>query len=516
MKLLIAILILISAPAYAAELPTPESFGAVGDGQHDDAAALDKFFNSWKPANLNRSISLALTPGKTYAYATPVVVTCGATGVNFRLILSGNGSRMLYTGGTGRGYAFSLGRYSDGETEVKKGFYCAIRDVSFDVNNSGTDGNVLLSYADFTVLESVRISGNASEASLKIQNSNSNLFQNVSIAGGDIGALFGDTVNAFNWTGGRVQQCRVGIHYTGTVFSLDGIDCSLCGEACVEIENASHGEVRLYTERLGPRARGNDAACVRLNNCDDVHISGSLNCANGRVQDGTHAGYGCDVKDSRCITIDGSGYLPQRAFVRAVNSSQVVIAETASCATTGGDTAYPNAQPASLTRGLRNHAAIFLAGKSIAPIGGVTIPPLTDAKWVKQSDAAILNENIADYRGDGLATVVSFPRSDPASRLVLNGVPVTSGRYALEARVRLVRFLEPDVTQRHSDLALAYVQLRIGNERKVVYPRLGDGWQDVRVEVNTDTPGALQAHLGIVTNFEPVVVAVDFLRVVKQ
>ena len=75
--------------------------------------------------------------------------------------------------------------------------------------------------------------------------------------------------------------------------------------------------------------------------------------------------------------------------------------------------------------------------------------------WAKSDGAMILAESQGDYQGNALAEVASFAHDNPASHFIFAHVGATIGEtYRMELRARLLRFHEPVVLKRSSDLAM--------------------------------------------------------------
>jgi len=490
-------------------VPTPEDFCAVGDGVADEFLALERVFNSWSISHLYRdSVALALRPGKTYAFEQPLRVHCGTSVGKFKLRLYGNGATLAYRGDpVPDAYALQVGH----RERDQKAFYTHISDLYLDAGNDCA-GGLFLGYGDFCLYENVLVTGKAHEANIRVMHQNSLSFQGVSTSGGEIGALFGPVTNVFHWHAGKVQNHRRGIVYSGGVFALEQIDLSFIREWAIVVQNGSSGRIACYTEKTGADIINDPGGCVLLHDANSIIVEGLLNCGGG--SDRRSAGYAVRcVEGTGNIRVDARAKGCQRAFVDADESCQrIVVGPTASCATGG----HSSAQPCPLDDGARfqNLAALYLMDAA-HPAAPASIAPVELDAWIKNSGAVVLGEVQPDQRGDGRAQVASFPESAPASGFEFQYRGAAVGEvYRMELRARLVRFHEPDIEQRATDLALLRMRIVEGSAGSAQHHvRMGPGWQDYVLDLSVEAGNTLVFFVMNKSLSDPIDVAIDFIRV---
>ncbi len=504
--------------AYSLELDThhfvrrPEDYGAVGDGTTDDYDALNAFFNGYASVTgIEDSISLALTPGKTYLFDTPITITGGTTGANFKMNLQGNGAVLKYTGGASKGYALRIGDY----TNTKKMFWSRWSDFELQEENDG-DGGLLLDYGDFCVFENLRCIGDYSGAAIKVQNNNSLTFIDVNTGGADTGVLFGDIVNVFKWLGGKVQQHDIGIHYKGSVFSIEQVDISLCDEIGLKLEDAGAGRIHLYTEAIGPGTAANTAKVVLLDNVHSTIIGGAVNATNGTNSSRTHAQWAIKCENGCTdITIEASGTCPQQAFVEASSDCRnIYVAPMANSAANAADERTQGPLiPGTDPQVIYAPRATFLRNKSDSAAPTSLLPDLL-SDWTIGANSGVLTGTYDDFEETGTAQAVEFT-DNVSTASFSNSLSVTAGEtYRLEGRTRLLAFDQPTQSSRvDGDMAMLRVRFWDGTTGFETNVRQGDQWQDWYYDVIVPAgKTSITVMLICRTNWEAFDMLVDFVR----
>jgi len=508
-------------------IKTPEDFGPIGVGA-DDNETLDAFFNEEKVDNANGSIVRAFSPGATYRLSHEIVVA-PTTGWNFRFLLYGNHATIRWIGGQNTGSCLRFGNYAEGNSDLyKKAFWSKLMDFQIEtsVPEGGGDVGLTMDFADFTVLENVKIAGFSKQIFSQVCKSMT--WQNINLAGGEIGAEFGQIVNVFNWLGGKVQQCNKGIVYRGGVFTIQGIDLSYVKMVGCELNKAGAGAVRFYSERIGsvgpndPPTPNNTAKVLHIIDSSNIEVLGSLNCTNGPASSGTHAAWGAKIENSRNIRIRASGKLPQVAFVEAdANCRNVIVDELAFCNDDIGDIGVPTSGPVipgvSTVRPpiLRAPSATYLydASNEQAP---VSLAPSDLASWTFSPTAELLNEIHENFERTGNAQAVRWHESSSTAQVKFQIQNVAAGEvYRFEGRTRLLRFTEPDPAQRGSNMAILRVRgFGTANVGQQVTVRLGEQWQDWYFDYVVPTAEfAVTFFLLPATNWEQYDMLVDFVRI---
>ncbi len=291
-----------------------------------DDALLNSMFNGQQPYPLSYadSVVVELAAHREYAIFEPLKINAGTHGKNFRLIVRGNGARILYCGGKGHGPAFRVGRNADDVTNDKgaEAIFCTFEDVEFAAGDYGADELLYLENVSFSSFRDCQIRGPGNRSvgvGVRMENCKSVRLDQFSIGYCDIGLKSGEVNNVFSWTGGKVHHANVGIYHDGSVFDINTVDCSWCSEYAAVLSKASKGRLHLYTERSGA------TAVVKLQDCRCVTVAGLLNCKNGYTD--VRIPVGAEVYDSEKITFENCECLmPLSGQMVANHSSTVTIA----------------------------------------------------------------------------------------------------------------------------------------------------------------------------------------------
>ncbi len=227
-----------------------------------------------------------------------------------------------------------------------------------------------------------------------------------------------------------IESCSM-LHILGPDFSLN--------ENGIQLNRVALADIVAYFERQGSREAFDLSALIDLVDCRHITIRKSwLNCANGSVGDGTHAGYGV-----RCmgvtghVTIKDSEFkLAQRAYVDAGDHTENIVIEN--CTKDEGADWYrgtitPVRGNVIVKENKPQVPHIFLAQSNV-------LDPVHVSQWDYEEEAEYANG------------VISLPKTTgPNSRLRATGTTKCRGvRFAV--KVRLVDMIAPP-EERDSDMA---------------------------------------------------------------
>jgi hypothetical protein len=296
---LLAMVLLVLLARCAFAQVTPEHYGAKGDGITDDSVALQMFF-------ADKQTAIELSPNKRYRFTEPLTI---GHGKYFTQDFRGNGSRLIYAGGPGKGYPLRFG-----EEGAMRGQYCHWQGLKLGIDGEA-DGGLLVSHGDFTLFTGLMVNGTCREASLRIWQGYSITLQQVFLNGGRYGIMAGigdgSSANVFAVRDGRILA-DASIRYSGTTFTFDNVDCSNWSDAAVHLTGAQYGRIHLYTETRA--AMTADSAVIRAIRCRSLFISGMLNASK-------RADYCLDVAECADVFNVGFGNGPRKQFIRVDSKS---------------------------------------------------------------------------------------------------------------------------------------------------------------------------------------------------
>lgn len=414
----------------------PEWWGAKGDNTTDDAVALRRMFAI--PSNLNWTDAQGaeheyhFASGKHYKTTEQLVLKSVTSGrFASRWIIRGSGSYLIGSNIAGGG-TLKLGDVAAG----KKCFYSNI--IGLNISNTSTDASACaleINRADFgTYIDCNFTSSGGYSVHSTGDGGNGHHFFNCSVGGPVTGtgvSLGQDSLvfNTWSWTGGKIQQCSIGMHIAGAGVAVRNVDLSLHTTSAIKAQNLIEAKLHFYTEGIGPNTPLNTNKVLHMINCSLVSVE------DGRINGGVggsytnNCGYGVYLETCSDINLDGLGFRNfQRADIYVASDCQesIIIGERNYMDQGGNDLAdTSNNGKKTLrvsdrtTRGIRNKLRFYQLPRHRTPTAGTPtnlIPApedFTNGFWNLINGTTVSGTTLGP---DGLsdAQIVSFPNTPNA------------------------------------------------------------------------------------------------------